>query len=187
MKDPIHRGPKPPWVPSDEILPGGFISKWLQRAEWKISEPKNSGLESFKPEQLLERKMKMGVGMGMSEPLMGQFQGSRCFFKRNILNYLILLHSEWEKRKKRPTASLFEATWIYWKWLSGRTKGWGRSLSHTHTPTPPQHTKAQHWFSQMPFFLPQGSKVLPFMLSSCLFLFKIKATTFSKKGKQRKI
>lgn len=34
---------------------------------------------------------------GMSENLMGQFQGSRCFFKRNLLNYLIPSYTVSEK------------------------------------------------------------------------------------------
>ena len=155
----INRGLKPPWVPSNEILPGRFICKWLQKAEWKISEPKYSGLESFKPEQPLERKMKMGAGVGMSEHLMGQFQGSRCFFKRNILNYLILLHSEWEKKNG------LQHLWGHMNLLKVVVReNWGMgefSLSHTppHPHTHPcTHTRTQHWFSQMPFFLPQASK-----------------------------
>ena len=190
----INRGLKPPRVPSNEILPGGFICKWLQKAEWKISEPKYSGLESFKPEQPLERKMKMGAGVGMSEHLMGQFQGSRCFFKRNILNYLILLHSEWEKKKKGLQHLCLRPHEFIESGCQGELRDGGvLSLTHPHTP-PPTHAHIQELsidlvkcLSFCPKQVNPGSKVLPFMLSSCFFLFKIKTTTFLKKGKQRKI
>lgn len=100
--------------------------------------------------------------------------------------------TQWVRKKKWPTASLFEATWIYWKWLSGRTEEWGSSLSltHTATPTPHLHTrKTSIGLVKCLSFCPKqgnpGSKVLPFMLCSYFFLLKIKTTTFSKKGKQK--
>ena len=125
--------------------------------------------------------------------LNGPVPGFQMFLQKEYLK-LSYPVTQWVRKKKRPTASLFEATWIYWKWLSGRTEGWGSSLSHTPPHPPTTHAHIQELsidlvkcLSFCPKQVNPGSKVLPFMLSSCFFLFKIKTTTFSKKGKQRKI
>lgn len=122
----------------------------------------------------------------MSENLMGQFQGSRCFFKRNLLNYLIPSYTVSEKENGLQHLWLRPHEFIE-SGCQGELRG-----GASHPPPPPPHTQELtagivKCFSFCSKQLNTGSEVLTFMLSSCLyFSFLNENNYFFKESKREK-